>query len=154
MARTINGDDRTRQVILPGTERRPLDQAGADVSAAAPRTRSADRAKSVIGQSTRGYASSRASEVDRSQKAYACSCMIAAVSPVVFFNASRVVEAVGISAGLCFAGGAVRLPRRSGRLNNGSDGCRRVAAGCRRASAHLDATQMDMDTTRHLDLPK
>jgi hypothetical protein len=33
--------------------------------------------------------------------------LIAAVSPVLFLNASRVVEAVGISAGLCFAGGAV-----------------------------------------------
>jgi threonine/homoserine/homoserine lactone efflux protein len=33
--------------------------------------------------------------------------LIAAVSPVLFLNASRVVEAAGISAGLCFAGGAV-----------------------------------------------
>jgi hypothetical protein len=66
---------------------------------------------------------------------------------VVFFNASWVVEAAGISAGVCFAGGAVPLPGRSGRPDNGSDGCHRVAAGCRRASAPLDATQMDMDTT-------
>jgi hypothetical protein len=33
--------------------------------------------------------------------------LIAAVSPVLFLNASRVVEAAGISAGLYFAGGAV-----------------------------------------------
>ena len=33
--------------------------------------------------------------------------LIAAVSPVLFLNASRVVEAAGISAGLWFAGGAV-----------------------------------------------
>ena len=33
--------------------------------------------------------------------------LIAAVSPVLFLNASRVVEAAGISAGLFFAGGAV-----------------------------------------------
>jgi succinate dehydrogenase hydrophobic anchor subunit len=33
--------------------------------------------------------------------------LIAAVSPVLFLNASRVVEAAGISAGLLFAGGAV-----------------------------------------------
>jgi threonine/homoserine/homoserine lactone efflux protein len=33
--------------------------------------------------------------------------MLAALSPVLFLNASRVVEAAGISAGLCFAGGAV-----------------------------------------------
>jgi len=33
--------------------------------------------------------------------------LIAAVSPVLFLNASRVVEAAGISAGLCFGGGAV-----------------------------------------------
>jgi Sap, sulfolipid-1-addressing protein len=33
--------------------------------------------------------------------------LIAALSPVLFLNASRVVEAAGISAGLCFAGGAV-----------------------------------------------
>ena len=33
--------------------------------------------------------------------------LIAAVSPVLFLNASRVVQAAGISAGLCFAGGAV-----------------------------------------------
>jgi hypothetical protein len=33
--------------------------------------------------------------------------LIAAVSPVLFLNASRVVEAAGIAAGLCFAGGAV-----------------------------------------------
>jgi threonine/homoserine/homoserine lactone efflux protein len=33
--------------------------------------------------------------------------LIAAVSPVLFLNGSRVVEAAGISAGLCFAGGAV-----------------------------------------------
>ena len=33
--------------------------------------------------------------------------LIAAVSPVLFLNASRVVEAAGILAGLCFAGGAV-----------------------------------------------
>jgi hypothetical protein len=33
--------------------------------------------------------------------------LIAALSPVLFLNASRVVEAVGISAGFCFAGGAV-----------------------------------------------
>jgi threonine/homoserine/homoserine lactone efflux protein len=33
--------------------------------------------------------------------------LIAAVSPVLFLNASRVVEAAGIWAGLCFAGGAV-----------------------------------------------
>jgi hypothetical protein len=33
--------------------------------------------------------------------------LIAAVSPVLFVNASRVVEAAGISAGVCFAGGAV-----------------------------------------------
>jgi hypothetical protein len=33
--------------------------------------------------------------------------LIAAVSPVLFLNASRVVESAGISAGLCFAGGAV-----------------------------------------------
>jgi hypothetical protein len=32
--------------------------------------------------------------------------LIAAVSPVLFLNASRVVQAAGISAGLCFAGGA------------------------------------------------
>ncbi|HLM20847.1 MAG TPA: hypothetical protein VK390_04895 [Propionibacteriaceae bacterium] len=34
--------------------------------------------------------------------------LLAAVSPVLFLNASRVVEAEGISAGLCFGGGAVR----------------------------------------------
>jgi Sap, sulfolipid-1-addressing protein len=33
--------------------------------------------------------------------------LIAAVSPVLFLNASRVVGAAGIFAGLCFAGGAV-----------------------------------------------
>jgi threonine/homoserine/homoserine lactone efflux protein len=33
--------------------------------------------------------------------------LIAALSPVLFLNASRVVEAAGLSAGLCFAGGAV-----------------------------------------------
>ncbi|HJQ90049.1 MAG TPA: GAP family protein [Propionibacteriaceae bacterium] len=33
--------------------------------------------------------------------------LLAALSPVLFLNASRVVEAAGISAGLCFAGGAV-----------------------------------------------
>ena len=33
--------------------------------------------------------------------------LIAAVSPVLFLNASRVVESAGISAGLCFGGGAV-----------------------------------------------
>jgi threonine/homoserine/homoserine lactone efflux protein len=33
--------------------------------------------------------------------------LIAAVSPVLFLNASRVVEAAGVSAGLWFAGGAV-----------------------------------------------
>ena len=33
--------------------------------------------------------------------------LIAAVSPVLFLNASRVVETAGISAGFCFAGGAV-----------------------------------------------
>ena len=33
--------------------------------------------------------------------------LIAAVSPVLFLNASRVIEAAGISGGLCFAGGAV-----------------------------------------------
>ena len=33
--------------------------------------------------------------------------LIAAVSPVLFLNASRVVEAAGISAGIFFAGGAV-----------------------------------------------
>ncbi|HET9301513.1 MAG TPA: GAP family protein [Propionibacteriaceae bacterium] len=33
--------------------------------------------------------------------------LIAAVSPVLFLNASRVIQAAGISAGLCFAGGAV-----------------------------------------------
>ena len=33
--------------------------------------------------------------------------LIAAVSPVLFLNASRAVEAAGISAGLCFGGGAV-----------------------------------------------
>ena len=33
--------------------------------------------------------------------------LIAAVSPVLFLNASRVVQAAGIAAGLCFGGGAV-----------------------------------------------
>src|SRR5215216_7415004 len=33
--------------------------------------------------------------------------LLAALSPVLFLNASRVVEAAGISGGLCFAGGAV-----------------------------------------------
>jgi threonine/homoserine/homoserine lactone efflux protein len=33
--------------------------------------------------------------------------LLAAVSPVLFLNASRVVEAAGISAGLCFGGGSV-----------------------------------------------
>ena len=33
--------------------------------------------------------------------------LIAAVSPVLFLNASRVVQAAGIAAGLCFGGGAM-----------------------------------------------
>jgi hypothetical protein len=49
--------------------------------------------------------------------------LIAAVSLVVFFNASRVVEAVGIAAGLCFADGGVPVPCRCGRPDIGSDVC-------------------------------
>jgi hypothetical protein len=68
--------------------------------------------------------------------------LIAAVSPVLFLNASRVVEAAGISAGLCFAGGAVLCLVAVGiptmGLMGGAAASRLVAAGV--ASRGVDLT--------------
>ena len=68
--------------------------------------------------------------------------LIAAVSPVLFLNASRVVEAAGISAGLCFAGGAVLCLVAVGiptmGLMGGAATSRLVAAGA--ASRGVDLT--------------
>jgi threonine/homoserine/homoserine lactone efflux protein len=67
--------------------------------------------------------------------------LIAAVSPVLFLNASRVVEAAGISAGLCFVGGAFLCLVALGIPTMGLMGAassRLVAAGL--ASRGVDVT--------------
>ena len=66
--------------------------------------------------------------------------LIAAVSPVLFLNASRVVQAAGISAGLCFAGGAVLCLIALGILTMGLMG----AATSQRIAADLASRGVDL----------
>lgn len=66
--------------------------------------------------------------------------LIAAVSPVLFLNASRVVEAAGISAGLYFAGGAVLCLVGLGIPTMGLMG----AATSQRVAADLASRRVDL----------
>jgi hypothetical protein len=66
--------------------------------------------------------------------------LIAAVSPVLFLNASRVVQAAGISAGLCFAGGAVLCLLALGIPTMGLMG----AATSQRVAADLTSRGVDL----------
>jgi hypothetical protein len=66
--------------------------------------------------------------------------LIAAVSPVLFLNASRVVEAAGISAGLYFAGGAVLCLVGLGIPTMGLMG----AATSQRVAADLASRSVDL----------
>ena len=66
--------------------------------------------------------------------------LIAAVSPVLFLNASRVVEAAGISAGLFFAGGAVLCLVALGIPTMGLMG----AAASQRLAADLASRGVDL----------
>ena len=66
--------------------------------------------------------------------------LIAAVSPVLFLNASRVVEAAGISAGLCFGGGAVLCLVALGVPTMGLMG----AATSQRVAAELASRGVDL----------
>jgi Sap, sulfolipid-1-addressing protein len=66
--------------------------------------------------------------------------LIAAVSPVLFLNASRVVEAAGSSAGLWFAGGAVLCLVAVGIPTMGLMG----AATSRRVAADLASRGVDL----------
>ena len=66
--------------------------------------------------------------------------LIAAVSPVLFLNASRVVEAAGISAGLFFAGGAVLCLVALGIPTMGLMG----AATSQLVAAHLASRGVDL----------
>jgi hypothetical protein len=63
--------------------------------------------------------------------------LIAAVSLVVFFNASRVVEAVGIAAGLCLPTGESLCLVAVGVPTMGLMCAAAIRAGRRRADAHL-----------------
>jgi hypothetical protein len=66
--------------------------------------------------------------------------LIAAVSPVLFLNASRVVEAAGISAGLFFGGGAVLCLVALGVPTMGLMG----AATSQRVAAELTSRGVDL----------
>jgi hypothetical protein len=66
--------------------------------------------------------------------------LIAAVSPVLFLNASRVAEAAGILAGLCFAGGAVLCLVALGIPTMGLMG----AATSQRVAADLTSRGVDL----------